>query len=48
MSLSTFNTPSPIAVVLDLYVADVRFEASDRGSEWFDHWNLAAVGELRE
>jgi DUF4097 and DUF4098 domain-containing protein YvlB len=30
MSLSTFNTPSPIAVALDLYVADVRFAASDR------------------
>ncbi len=30
MSLSTFNTPSPVAVVLDLYVADVRFAVSDR------------------
>ncbi|MEY9963594.1 DUF4097 and DUF4098 domain-containing protein YvlB [Streptacidiphilus sp. MAP12-16] len=30
MSLSTFNTPSPIAVALDLYVADVRFTVSDR------------------
>jgi DUF4097 and DUF4098 domain-containing protein YvlB len=30
MSLSNFNTPSPIAVVLDLYVADVRFSVSDR------------------
>jgi DUF4097 and DUF4098 domain-containing protein YvlB len=30
MSLSNFNTPSPIAVVLDLYVADVRFAVSDR------------------
>jgi DUF4097 and DUF4098 domain-containing protein YvlB len=30
MSLSTFNTPSPIAVVLDLYVADARFAVSDR------------------
>lgn len=30
MSLSNFNTPSPIAVALDLYVADVRFAASDR------------------
>ena len=30
MSLSNFNTPSPITVVLDLYVADVRFAASDR------------------
>jgi DUF4097 and DUF4098 domain-containing protein YvlB len=30
MSLSTFNTPSPIAVTLDLYVADVRIVASDR------------------
>jgi len=30
MSLSTFNTPSSIAVVLDLYVADVRFTVSDR------------------
>jgi DUF4097 and DUF4098 domain-containing protein YvlB len=30
MSLSNFNTPSPIAVDLDLYVADVRFAVSDR------------------
>jgi DUF4097 and DUF4098 domain-containing protein YvlB len=30
MSLSNFTTPSPIAVVLDLYVADVRFAVSDR------------------
>ena len=30
MSVSNFNTPSPIAVTLDLYVADVRFTASDR------------------
>ncbi|WP_042372759.1 DUF4097 family beta strand repeat-containing protein [Streptacidiphilus neutrinimicus] len=30
MSLSTFETPAPIAVVLDLYVAEVRFAASDR------------------
>ena len=30
MSLSNFSTPSPIAVALDLYVADVRFAASDR------------------
>jgi DUF4097 and DUF4098 domain-containing protein YvlB len=30
MSFSTFNTPSPIAVALDLYVADVRFAVSDR------------------
>ena len=30
MSLSTFDTPSSIAVVLDLYVADVRFTVSDR------------------
>jgi DUF4097 and DUF4098 domain-containing protein YvlB len=30
MSLSNFNTPSPIAVVLDLYVADVRLAVSDR------------------
>jgi hypothetical protein len=30
MSLSTFSTPSPIAVALDLYVADVRLAASDR------------------
>ena len=30
MSVSTFNTPSPIAVTLDLYVADVRFAVSDR------------------
>ncbi|HEU5388270.1 MAG TPA: DUF4097 family beta strand repeat-containing protein [Streptosporangiaceae bacterium] len=30
MSLSNFSTPSPIAVALDLYVADVRFAVSDR------------------
>jgi DUF4097 and DUF4098 domain-containing protein YvlB len=30
MSLSNFVTPSPIEVVLDLYVADVRLVASDR------------------
>lgn len=30
MSLSNFNTPSAIAVALDLYVADVRFAVSDR------------------
>jgi DUF4097 and DUF4098 domain-containing protein YvlB len=30
MSVSNFNTPSPIAVALDLYVADVHFAASDR------------------
>jgi DUF4097 and DUF4098 domain-containing protein YvlB len=30
MSLSNFNTPSPIAVTLDLYVADVHIVASDR------------------
>ena len=30
MSLSNFSTPSPIAVALDLYVADVRFSVSDR------------------
>jgi DUF4097 and DUF4098 domain-containing protein YvlB len=30
MSLSTFDTPSPITVALDLYVADVRFAVSDR------------------
>jgi DUF4097 and DUF4098 domain-containing protein YvlB len=30
MSFSNFNTPSPIAVTLDLYVADVRFAVSDR------------------
>src|ERR1700722_20011295 len=30
MSVSHFNTPSPIAVTLDLYVADVRFAVSDR------------------
>jgi DUF4097 and DUF4098 domain-containing protein YvlB len=30
MPVSTFNTPSPIAVTLDLYVADVRFAVSDR------------------
>jgi DUF4097 and DUF4098 domain-containing protein YvlB len=30
MSLSNFSTPSPVAVALDLYVADVRFAVSDR------------------
>ena len=30
MSVSTFSTPSPIAVTLDLYVADVRLAVSDR------------------
>lgn len=30
MSFSNFNTPSPVAVALDLYVADVRFAVSDR------------------
>lgn len=30
MSLSNFNTPSPIAAVLDLYVADVHIVAADR------------------
>ncbi len=30
MSVSNFDTPSPIAVTLDLYVADVRFAVSDR------------------
>jgi DUF4097 and DUF4098 domain-containing protein YvlB len=30
MSVSNFNTPSSIAVTLDLYVADVRFAVSDR------------------
>src|ERR1700744_1451784 len=30
MSRSNFNTTAPIAVTLDLYVADVRFAASDR------------------
>jgi DUF4097 and DUF4098 domain-containing protein YvlB len=30
MSLSNFSTPSPIAVALDLYVADVRIAAADR------------------
>ncbi|MDH6576208.1 DUF4097 family beta strand repeat-containing protein [Kitasatospora sp. MAP5-34] len=30
MSISTFNTPAPISVTLDLYVADVRFAVSDR------------------
>ena len=30
MSVSNFNTPSPIAVALDLYVADVHFAVSDR------------------
>ena len=30
MSVSTFNTPAPIAVALELYVANVRFAVSDR------------------
>ena len=30
MSLSKFDTPSPITVTLDLYVADVRFAVGDR------------------
>jgi DUF4097 and DUF4098 domain-containing protein YvlB len=30
MPVSNFNTPSPVAVTLDLYVADVRFAVSDR------------------
>lgn len=30
MSVSNFDSPSPIAVGLDLYVADVRFAVSDR------------------
>ena len=30
MSHASFNTPYPIAVVLDLYVADVQFAVSDR------------------
>jgi DUF4097 and DUF4098 domain-containing protein YvlB len=30
MSLSNFSTPSPLAVALDLYVADVRLTPSDR------------------
>ncbi|WP_194917092.1 DUF4097 family beta strand repeat-containing protein [Catenulispora rubra] len=30
MSSSTFSTPTPITVTLDLYVADVRIAASDR------------------
>ncbi len=30
MPVSTFSTPSPITVTLDLYVADVRFVPSDR------------------
>lgn len=30
MSLSTFNTPSAVAIALDLYVADVRFAVSER------------------
>ena len=36
MSLSNFNTPSPIAVTLDLYVADVRIVASDRADTVVD------------
>jgi DUF4097 and DUF4098 domain-containing protein YvlB len=36
MSLSNFNTPSPIAVTLDLYVADVRFAVSDRSDTSVD------------
>ena len=36
MSLSTFDTPSPITVVLELYVADIRFSASDRSDTTVD------------
>src|SRR6516165_5552277 len=36
MSLSNFNTPSPIAVALDLYVADVRFAVSDGGGTFVE------------
>ena len=30
MARSNFDTPSPIAVTLDLYVADVRLATADR------------------
>jgi DUF4097 and DUF4098 domain-containing protein YvlB len=36
MSQSTFNTPSPITVALDLYVADVRIAASGRADTVVD------------
>ena len=36
MSLSNFNTPSPIAVALDLYDADVRLVVSDRADTIVD------------
>ncbi|MBR7839046.1 DUF4097 family beta strand repeat protein [Actinospica durhamensis] len=36
MSLSTFTTPAPISVTLDLYVANVRFTASDRADTTVD------------
>jgi DUF4097 and DUF4098 domain-containing protein YvlB len=36
VSLSNFNTPSPIAVALDLYVADVRLVVSDRADTIVD------------
>jgi DUF4097 and DUF4098 domain-containing protein YvlB len=36
MSLSKFSTPAPIAVALDLYVADVRLIVSDRADTTVD------------
>src|SRR6516164_3364596 len=36
MSLSKFSTSSPIAVALDLYVADVRLIVSDRADTTVD------------
>jgi DUF4097 and DUF4098 domain-containing protein YvlB len=36
VSLSSFNTPAPIAVALDLYVADVRLVVSDRADTIVD------------
>jgi DUF4097 and DUF4098 domain-containing protein YvlB len=36
MSLSNFSTPSPVAVTLDLYVADVRLVVSDRADTIVD------------
>jgi DUF4097 and DUF4098 domain-containing protein YvlB len=38
MSSSNFNTPAPIAVALDLYVADVRLAASDRTDTIVEVW----------
>ncbi|WP_198035306.1 hypothetical protein [Streptacidiphilus rugosus] len=38
MSVSNFDTPLPIAVTLDLYVADVRFAVSERTDTIVEVW----------